>query len=104
MVGFQGFKRVCKLILSFSSTNSSKSSFSGLLSFRSLPSLYLYLGLPQPLQFLLGYCKADQVVSSLGLGALTTFSSGYVYSDMSQFLTLWVCSTSAMSSGMFSCL
>lgn len=68
-----------------------------------MPSLYLHLGLLQPLQLLLGYRKAEQVVNSLGLGAPTAFSPGSAYGDMSQFLTLWVCSASAISSGMFSC-
>lgn len=68
-----------------------------------MPSLYLHLGLLQPLQLLLGYRKAEQVVNSLGLGAPTAFSPGSVYGDMSQFLTLWVCSASAISSSMFNC-
>jgi len=39
----------CQLMLSFLSTSTAKSFSSGLLSIHSLPSLYLCLGLPQPM-------------------------------------------------------
>lgn len=51
-VNFDGIKDQvdphCSLMLIFSLTNTSKSFSSGLLSVYSPPSLYLFLGLPQP--------------------------------------------------------